>query len=78
MALDFPIELFAQHNHVLAVTRQTLLCGIAGVPDARLGHEVEPRVVDDRGLLQLSIGTEEDGGTEDALESGDQRRAAAR
>jgi hypothetical protein len=72
MALDFPVELFAQHNHVLAVTRQVLLTGIAGVPNARLAHKVEPRVVDDRGLFQLHIGAEEDGGAEDALESADQ------
>src|SRR5580658_9337378 len=72
MALDFLVELFAQHNHVLAVTWQVLLTGIAGVPNARLAHKVEPRVVDDCGLFQLHIRAEEDGGTEDALESADQ------
>ena len=72
MALDFPIELFAQYNHVLTVTRQVLLIGIAGVPDARLAHKVEPRVVYDSGLFQLQIGAEEYGGAKDALESADQ------
>jgi hypothetical protein len=72
MGLDFPVELFAQHNHVLAVTGQVLPTGIARVPDARLVHKVEPRVVDGRGLLQLHIGAEEDGGAEDALKSADQ------
>src|ERR1035438_8386037 len=72
MVLDFAVELFAQHNHVLAVTRQVLLAGIAGVPNARLAHKAEPCVVYDSGLFQLHIGTEEDGGAEDALESADQ------
>src|ERR1035441_1749843 len=72
MAQDFPVELFAQDNHVLAVTRQVLLTGIAGVPNARLAHKVEPRVVYYSGLFQLHIGTEEYGGAEDALESADQ------
>jgi hypothetical protein len=69
--VDLPIELVAQDNHVLAVTGQTLLCGIARVPDARLAHKVEPPVVDDCGLFQLHIGAEENGGAEDALESPD-------
>ena len=59
MTLDFPIEFFAQDNHVLAVTGQILLTGIAQVPDARLAHKVEPPVVDDSGFFQLHIGTEE-------------------
>jgi hypothetical protein len=72
MTLDFPVELFAQHNHVLAVTGQVLLTGIAGVPDARLGHEVEPDLVNHGSFITLRIGAEENRCTKDSLKSAKQ------
>jgi hypothetical protein len=51
MILNFPIELLAQHNHVLALTGQELLIRITGIPDARFRHKVETGAVDDRGTL---------------------------
>ena len=69
MVLDLPIKLFAQHNRILAVTRQVLLCGIAGVPDARLRHEVEPDVVKHGSFVELRIGTEENRSAKDSLKS---------
>ena len=68
MGLNFPIELIAQHHDVLAVAGQVRLLRIAGVPDARFSHEIEPGLVHNRRSLALRIGTEEDGRPEDALE----------
>src|ERR1700691_815625 len=72
MALNFPVELFAQHNRVLAVTWQVLLTGIAGVPDARLRHEVEPDLVNDGCFVALRIAAEENRCAKDSLKSAKQ------
>ena len=71
MALNLPIEFFAQHNQVLAVTGQPLLCRVARVPDPCLLHEVEPGLVNDRSLLALRIGAEEACGAKDSFKPAD-------
>ena len=71
-AADFPDRTLAQHDHVLAASRQVLLREIAGIPDARFAHEIKAHQVEHRGFLALCIRTEKDGGAEDSLKSTDQ------
>ena len=72
MGLNLSIELFAQNDPVLAISRQRLLLGIAGIPDARFRHEIESRAMNDYCPLRQRIGPEKDGRTEDSLERPDQ------
>jgi hypothetical protein len=68
MIEDLPIELIAEEDHVLAITRQKLFIRVSGIPDSGFRHEVEPSAVDDRRTFELVVGTEEDGSSEDSLE----------
>src|SRR6516162_6395250 len=72
MGLNLSIELFAQNDPVLAISRQQLLLGIAGIPDSSFRHEVESRAMNDHCSLRLRIGPEKDRRTEDSLERRDQ------
>ena len=72
MAGDLPIELFAQNDHVLAITRQECLFQISRIPDPRLRHEVETGAMNHGGAVPLSVRSEEDRGAEDALERSNQ------
>ena len=71
MGLNLPVELFAQNDPVLAISRQQLLLGIARIPDARFRHEVESGAMNDHRPLRLRIGPEKDGRAEDSLERRD-------
>jgi hypothetical protein len=72
MGLNLSVELFAQNDPVLAISRQPLVLGIARIPDSSFGHEIESRAMNDRRPLRVRIGPEKDGRTEDSLERGDQ------
>src|SRR5260370_42665036 len=65
-------ELCAQYDFVFEAAGQETLVRIARVPDSRLAHEVETRMVRDRRFLSLCVGAEENRGTEDSLERRDQ------
>ena len=71
MIHDLLVELIAQYNRVLTISRQAFLARITAVPDASLGHEVEPSAVKHRRLCTLCFGAEEDRGSKDPLEGGD-------
>ncbi len=68
MAHDFFIELVAQNNRVLTVSRKVLLFGITRVPDPRFTHEVESRLVNNQCLLPLGLRAEKDRRAENPLE----------
>ena len=72
MGLNLSIELVAQNDPVLAISRQQLLVGIAGIPDASFRHETESRTMNDDRPLRLRVRAEKDGRAEDSLERGDQ------
>src|SRR5689334_8649554 len=72
MILNFPIELVAEHNNVLAAARQELLIGISGIPNPRFRHEVETRAVNHTRTFPLTIGSEEYRCSKDSLKRGDQ------
>jgi hypothetical protein len=68
MVENLVIELVAQNDHVLAITRKEPLFRISRIPNPRLAHEVESCAMHDRGALSLGVCSEEDGGAEDPLE----------
>jgi hypothetical protein len=69
---ESPVELFAQNDPVLAISRRQLLLGIAGIPDSSFRHETESRAMNDRRPLRLRVRAEKDGRAEDSLERRDQ------
>src|SRR5215831_16639803 len=72
MGLNLSVELFAQNDPVLAISRQQLLLGIARIPDSSFRHEAESRAMNDDRALGLRIGPEKDGCAEDSVERRDQ------
>ena len=60
MVHNFAEELFPEHG--------LILCGVSGVPDPRLTHEIESGAMNHSGVLTLRIGSEEYRGAEDPLE----------
>src|SRR5215471_15251085 len=72
MGLNLSVELFAQNDPVLAISRQHLLLGIAGIPDSSFRHETESRAMNDHRPLRLRVGAEKDCRAEDSLERRDQ------
>ena len=72
MVLNLSVKLFAQNDPVLAISRQQLLLGIAGIPDSSFRHEIESRAMNDHRPLRLRVRAEKDGRAEDSLERGDQ------
>src|SRR5689334_22733757 len=72
MAGNLPIELLAQNDHVLAITRQQGLFQISRIPNPRLRHEVESGTMHDSGPVSLTVRSEKDRRAEDALERGNQ------
>src|SRR5215471_2265125 len=62
MLQNLLIELFSENNQILTVARKALLAGIAGIPDPRFAHEMEPRLVHNRRHRAVGVGSEEDGG----------------
>jgi hypothetical protein len=72
MAGDFPIELFAQNDDVLAIAGQEGLFQISRIPDSRLRHKVEAGAMNHRGPVPLSVRAEKNRRAENALERSDQ------
>jgi len=72
MGLNLSIRTLRSERSCSAISRQRLLLGIAGIPDARFRHEIESRAMNDYCPLRQRIGPEKDGRTEDSLERPDQ------
>jgi len=72
MAGDLPMEFLAEDDHVLAIAGQQSLLQISRIPNPCLRHEVEAGAMNHGGTGPLSVRSEEDRGTEDALERSDQ------
>src|SRR5215467_2528993 len=72
MGLNLSVEFFAQNDPVLAISRQQLLLGIAGIPDSSFRHETESGTMNHHRPLRLRVGPEKDGRAEDSLERRDQ------
>src|SRR5215471_20390455 len=72
MGLNLSVELLAQNDPVLAISRQHLLLGIARIPDSSFRHEIESRTMNDHCPLRLRVRAEKDGRAEDSLERRDQ------
>jgi hypothetical protein len=72
MIEDLPIELVAQQDHILAFAAKQFLFRITGIPDPRLGHEIEPCPVHDGCPFELSVCAKEDRCAKDPLEGCDQ------
>jgi len=68
---NLPVEFFGEHNQVLALARKVLLVRVPGIPDSRLAHEIEPRLMDYSRNRPMGISPEEDRGAEDTLEGAD-------
>jgi hypothetical protein len=68
---DFPVELRAENDYVLAHLRQGLLVTVSAVPERGFAHEVESGLLKHSGGIHLAVGSKENRGAEDPLKCGD-------